>query len=705
MSSDVRNFNVPSIASGSFDATMHWTSRVMTTNVALRRVRASFVVLVVVLACVAQCARHVECATTDVARDSGFRSTLATNGLEEASRANANADVDYGDDDEGDDGGGDDTEGDDDDDDDDDDEVEEDYADDDYDYVYRASPSAFDEMRNKARDNFYADAPAETRAGTLKDLFEHAKASNARNACAPSKVRGGRKAKCAHVRETEACEGRLQAYLSAAYCSGAWTFVPVMAFAMAIAIAAYVLAVVASVFFVPALETTATAMKLSPEAAGATLLSLGNGAPDLYAQIASLTEGTLPDLNLVVGSTLGSGLFIATAVLGAVVATSPTAIVVHKEAFGQCAGMYALSIVFFMIILCNGTLQLWHGVALTAAYITYFCLVAFKDDTDTSVALSLEQGGGKGKKEDKTARLEPLFDLASEKGGPDDNKGAVRVSRHKDFVASVTADMNAYEKRLSFIAVPTRVLMGITMPVIQPVPLTKEYATVLGFFAPFFFLSAPGNAMFAVSSDLMTRLAYNAAFSLVIAFAVFGFMHVRYSNVPPPLASGEIVAMLTFLQSLSWFHLASNELTMFVDALGKVLGINEEVLGVSIVAWGDSIGDFLSCYAVAKAGRVSMAITACFAGPVFNLCIGVSSAIIFLTSVLGDVPFEVKQGEILLCIASLLTVMLCVSMLQVKSPTEFEIPKKMGLILAIVYFVFLALFLLCESRVLFGEAR
>jgi hypothetical protein len=44
-------------------------------------------------------------------------------------------------------------------------------------------------------------------------------------------------------------------------------------------------------------------------------------------------------------------------------------------------------------------------------------------------------------------------------------------------------------------------------------------------------------------------------------------------------------------------------------------------------------------------------------------------------------------------------------MLRVVSPTEFELPQTLSRALFGVYGVFLALFLMCESRVLFAEAR
>jgi Ca2+/Na+ antiporter len=54
----------------------------------------------------------------------------------------------------------------------------------------------------------------------------------------------------------------------------------------------YALAVAADQFFCPAVDTISEIFKLPPDVAGATLLSFGNGAPDVFTQVAAITHGT-----------------------------------------------------------------------------------------------------------------------------------------------------------------------------------------------------------------------------------------------------------------------------------------------------------------------------------------------------------------------------------------------------------------------------
>lgn len=50
------------------------------------------------------------------------------------------------------------------------------------------------------------------------------------------------------------------------------------------------LMVVTQRFFCPALEVISDFLRLPPNVAGATLLSLGNGAPDFFTQIAAVAQ-------------------------------------------------------------------------------------------------------------------------------------------------------------------------------------------------------------------------------------------------------------------------------------------------------------------------------------------------------------------------------------------------------------------------------
>ena len=47
-----------------------------------------------------------------------------------------------------------------------------------------------------------------------------------------------------------------------------------------------------------------------------------------------------------------------------------------------------------------------------------------------------------------------------------------------------------------------------------------------------------------------------------------------------------------------------------------------------MLAWGNSVGDMVANTAVAKKGLARMAITGCFAGPLFNLLLGLGLSLL-----------------------------------------------------------------------------
>lgn len=57
--------------------------------------------------------------------------------------------------------------------------------------------------------------------------------------------------------------------------------------------------------------------------------------------------------------------------------------------------------------------------------------------------------------------------------------------------------------------------------------------------------------------------------------------------------------------------------------LGTATGIPGSVLGLTLLAWGNSSGDLVTNLAVARAGFPGMAIAGSYGGPLFNVLLGI----------------------------------------------------------------------------------
>ena len=64
---------------------------------------------------------------------------------------------------------------------------------------------------------------------------------------------------------------------------------------------------------------------------------------------------------------------------------------------------------------------------------------------------------------------------------------------------------------------------------------------------------------------------------------------------------------------------------LIVDILtlaGMITGVNAALLGLTVMSWGNSVGDAFASTSISRKGFGEMAITGCIAGPVFNLLLG-----------------------------------------------------------------------------------
>ena len=111
--------------------------------------------------------------------------------------------------------------------------------------------------------------------------------------------------------------------------------------------------------------------------------------------------------------------------------------------------------------------------------------------------------------------------------------------------------------------------------------------------------------------------------------AALWLLLARHSHGPPRANFGTafpigtlLLLFVGFVVAVLWIALLAGELVALLEMWGAVLGLTPGFLGMTVLAFGNSMGDIVADLAAARMGRYSMAITACFGGPVFNLLVG-----------------------------------------------------------------------------------
>lgn len=79
-----------------------------------------------------------------------------------------------------------------------------------------------------------------------------------------------------------------------------------------------------------------------------------------------------------------------------------------------------------------------------------------------------------------------------------------------------------------------------------------------------------------------------------------------------------MLSFVGFVIALNWIFLLANEMVGLLQALGAIFDISEAIMGLTIFALGNSVGDLVANTAIAKMGFPTMAISACYAGPLLS---------------------------------------------------------------------------------------
>ncbi|KAL4576814.1 hypothetical protein LXL04_012914 [Taraxacum kok-saghyz] len=354
----------------------------------------------------------------------------------------------------------------------------------------------------------------------------------------------------------------------------------------------YVLSNTASDYFCPAVESLSKILNLSPAIAGTTLLPLGNGSPDVFASIISFTasgDGGAIGLN----SILGGAIFVSTVVVGVLsllLCYHRKIVIVDKPNFIRDVVFLLFSLSNLLVIILIGKINFWASILFASTYIIYICLVSYMHFISKKKQRIPDDDHHQG------PRL-PLLVSSAHK----------LVSRRK----SVTMLL------LYVIALPLYLPRRLTIPLITQEKWSKPFAIISVVLAP---------VMLAlILSTTKATMVTCSIIALVVGFALGTCTFLCTSSTMPPQKYLFIWYASGFLMSVIWTYIIAKELISLLESLGTIIGMKPSILGLTILAWGNSLGDLTSNVAMAMhdgPDGAQIAIAGCFAGPVFNIFVG-----------------------------------------------------------------------------------
>ena len=99
-----------------------------------------------------------------------------------------------------------------------------------------------------------------------------------------------------------------------------------------------------------------------------------------------------------------------------------------------------------------------------------------------------------------------------------------------------------------------------------------------------------------------------------------------------------LLVLAGFCTTIVWLDLLANEVVAIIESFGLVSGISTSILGLTVIAVGNSIGDFVADTAAAKGSDVRMAVAACFGSPLLMNIIGVGTSLTLRMLTTGGSP-------------------------------------------------------------------
>lgn len=482
-------------------------------------------------------------------------------------------------------------------------------------------------------------------------------------------------------------------------------------------VAFYILAETADLFFCPVLQVIGDGLHMSNELAGMTLLAFGNGAPDLSTSITSLAA--YRPIDITIGSLFGASIFISTIIV-AIISFLSRHVQFKPSAFIRDISFYLASIVAIYFITWDGKIYLYESVLFILFYIsfvvfallTHYCSCKKRSpiiDYNISESNFNEQSNEKSEHDNNGKEMINNYYFDNDEQVINETTGLISKIPDENELDENELDENKLENEYFtlkkwfnwfknkniihkiYIVVSTLILF----PLHLSIPSTKwnRYVSII--------TPITSTVIILFSFNLLSAsywIPITICLIVSACISVFVFFTTKFEK--PPVYY-PYFTVLSFIMSIMWIYMSADQVVILLQSTGIILNIPNFILGATVLAWGNSVGDLISDIVMAKKGSPNMALSATYAGPMFNMLLGLGIGMTIRASKTYPAPILVEASKAFLASGFFLFLTLY-STLIVLWINKFKLSWWWGIFLVIIYGAFSLVTGLIESHVIWN---
>eukprot|EP00835_Amoeboradix_gromovi_P006761 NODE_875_length_3523_cov_0.099007.p1 type:complete len:490 gc:universal NODE_875_length_3523_cov_0.099007:1344-2813(+) len=469
-----------------------------------------------------------------------------------------------------------------------------------------------------------------------------------------------------------------------------WEHLPLAVLVIALTYLFIIVGAAASDYFCVNISTLAFHL---PTSIAAILLSLANASPDLFS---TFTAATNDGLNLAVGELIGSAAFVTTFIAGCIGLYNPSSL--HSSLFIKNMVLFIILLVFIDVFMEFKALPLSFSLlSLTYYFIYLIFILGHENVLNDPVEECLDEISDTS--DSINAVSEPLNPNYSGEVVLNRNPSLPLLIPVEEEVPFFSSDSYTIEPPSRFIRICKIAMHYIILPI----------SLILSFSCPVIFrmeeISDEDSFTMSINelvwrSSVFKRKCQGFFGTLFIINMVYGWFNVPIVRITIILAilvslgvslifdqfNLKLVLVFGVVISASIVQNSANVMVTILKILCDKLDLSQGIIGLTIFALGNSLGDLITNLTLAKMGHTQIAYAATLSSPVLCLSVGLGASTLYLNIKKAD---NVELDPTLFWLLRLLIVDLLFFLVLMKC-MNYELNRKTSLYLIISYLTILS---------------